>query len=68
MTERFPDIRITRGRYTTLIIPLTMKGTQWVVNNMYRPTFEVSITIQTEFLDELTIEFEKGDLIVEGSG
>src|SRR5258708_32744766 len=60
-----PDMRITRGLYTSVITPLSEEGRRWVNANMYRHGFELAITIQTEEVDDLREEIEKDNLRVE---
>lgn len=63
-----PDLRIIKGLFTSLIVPLSERGERWIKVNMYRHDIEITITVQTEYLNDLEEEFRKDKLIVEGSG
>lgn len=63
-----PDLRIIKGLFTSLIVPLSERGERWIKANMYRHDIEITITVQTEYLNDLEEEFRKDKLIVEGSG
>ncbi len=64
-TDKPPDIRIVRGLFTSIIIPVSELGRRWVRANMYRIGIETSIVVNTEFLEELIKELERNNLDVQ---
>ncbi len=60
-----PDIRIVKGSYSALIVPLSELGNRWIVANMWKREYEITVRIASEFLDEVRKEMEKDNIVIE---
>ncbi len=63
--QDLPDVRIVHGLFTSLIIPVSHKGRKWIIENLYRHGFELTVTVQTETLESTLKSIEEDGLIVE---
>jgi len=59
------DMKVIKGLHKTILIPTSSKGEAWIRENIDRPGIELSVTINSEYTDEMLETLRAANLGVE---